>query len=211
MNHHYKVLNLSENATVREIKQASRRLLQRFHPDKNRDNHDWAEQKTKKILKAYEILLQEKTYPGVIMEKPRRKSPVRNQAPSKPKETYYMEVMIEGHGFLVEVSLIQEISFGKQLNKANNLDNIYEKNNQHFKLVNIFSNTNPTENRVKDSLVLLMTVQDKKIGLLINKGGKPVSLSTKDLSGQIKKHVRKKVFNYSPLLERYVLESTDFF
>ncbi len=51
---YYKVLNISENATLEEIKKAFRKLAKEFHPDKNKS--DDASLKFREVFEAYEIL-----------------------------------------------------------------------------------------------------------------------------------------------------------
>ena len=51
---YYKVLNISENATLEEIKKAFRELAKEFHPDKNKSSD--ASVKFREIFEAYEIL-----------------------------------------------------------------------------------------------------------------------------------------------------------
>lgn len=55
MINHYQILNISENATVEEIKIAYRKLAILYHPDKNK-NID-ANQKFVKIKNSYDVLL----------------------------------------------------------------------------------------------------------------------------------------------------------
>jgi len=52
---YYKVLGVSQNATLEEIKKAYRRLANTYHPDKNPGNKE-AEEKFKEINEAYEVL-----------------------------------------------------------------------------------------------------------------------------------------------------------
>lgn len=52
---YYKVLDVAENATAKEIKSAFRRLAKKFHPDRNRGNKD-AENRFKELSEAYETL-----------------------------------------------------------------------------------------------------------------------------------------------------------
>ena len=56
---HYEVLNINQDSKFQEIKKAYRRLSMQWHPDKNPDNSKEAEEKIKKINKAYEILSDE--------------------------------------------------------------------------------------------------------------------------------------------------------
>ena len=51
---YYRVLQVSQDATPEEIKQAYRRLARQYHPDVNPDVH--AEERLKEINEAYEVL-----------------------------------------------------------------------------------------------------------------------------------------------------------
>ena len=53
---HYSELGLSEGASAAEIKQAFRRLALKWHPDKNADNREAAEERFKRIAEAYDVL-----------------------------------------------------------------------------------------------------------------------------------------------------------
>ncbi|MFX1294204.1 MAG: molecular chaperone DnaJ [Promethearchaeota archaeon] len=52
----YELLGVSKNATKEEIKSAFRKLALKYHPDKNPDKREWAEEKFKELAEAYEIL-----------------------------------------------------------------------------------------------------------------------------------------------------------
>lgn len=52
---YYEVLGVSRNATEKEIKQAYRRLVRKYHPDLNPGNKE-AEERFKEIQEAYEVL-----------------------------------------------------------------------------------------------------------------------------------------------------------
>ena len=53
----YKVLGLSNNASLNEIKTSYKKLALKYHPDRNKDDKENAENKFKEISKAYTILI----------------------------------------------------------------------------------------------------------------------------------------------------------
>ncbi|UCC66219.1 MAG: J domain-containing protein [Deltaproteobacteria bacterium] len=55
MKDYYKVLGVSKNATLDEIKKAYRKLALKYHPDRNKGNKE-AEEKFKEINEAYAVL-----------------------------------------------------------------------------------------------------------------------------------------------------------
>ena len=53
---YYEVLGVRRNASADEIKKAFRKLAVQYHPDKNPNNKEEAEEKFKEAAEAYEIL-----------------------------------------------------------------------------------------------------------------------------------------------------------
>jgi DnaJ-class molecular chaperone len=53
---YYAELGVSKTATDGDLKKAYRKLAMKWHPDKNKDNRDKAEEKFKKISEAYDVL-----------------------------------------------------------------------------------------------------------------------------------------------------------
>ena len=53
---YYKILDVSKDANESEIKKAYRKMALKWHPDKNTENKEEAEEKFKNISKAYQIL-----------------------------------------------------------------------------------------------------------------------------------------------------------
>ena len=53
---YYEILGVKKDATEAEIKKAYRKLALKWHPDKNQDNREEAEEKFKKINEAYSVL-----------------------------------------------------------------------------------------------------------------------------------------------------------
>lgn len=52
----YTVLGVDKNASDAEIKKNYRRLAMKYHPDRNKDNPDKAEEQFKQVKQAYEVL-----------------------------------------------------------------------------------------------------------------------------------------------------------
>lgn len=53
---YYKVLELSQNASGQELKNAYRKLAMQYHPDRNPGKEKWAHEKFKEINEAYGVL-----------------------------------------------------------------------------------------------------------------------------------------------------------
>mmetsp|Transcript_24275 Transcript_24275/g.26968 ORF Transcript_24275/g.26968 Transcript_24275/m.26968 type:complete len:348 (-) Transcript_24275:126-1169(-) len=53
---YYKTLNISRNATQSEIRKAYKKQALKWHPDRNQDNKEAAEEKFKEVSEAYEVL-----------------------------------------------------------------------------------------------------------------------------------------------------------
>jgi curved DNA-binding protein CbpA len=60
MKDYYKVLGVDKNANEKTIKKAYRKLALKWHPDKNIDNKEAAEEKFKEISEAYQVLSDKK-------------------------------------------------------------------------------------------------------------------------------------------------------
>jgi curved DNA-binding protein CbpA len=56
---YYEILELEHTCGQAEIKRAFRRLLKRFHPDRNPTNPSWADEQTRRLVEAYHVLSDE--------------------------------------------------------------------------------------------------------------------------------------------------------
>jgi len=56
MKDYYQILGVSRNATEKELKEAYRKLVRKYHPDLNPNNREEAEKKFREINEAYEVL-----------------------------------------------------------------------------------------------------------------------------------------------------------
>tara|TARA_Y100000389_G_scaffold145067_1_gene143510 strand:+ start:5115 stop:5621 length:507 start_codon:yes stop_codon:yes gene_type:complete len=59
---YYHILEVENNASLDNIKKAYKKLAIKYHPDKNPNNKEEAEEKFKEISKAYEILTNKDKY-----------------------------------------------------------------------------------------------------------------------------------------------------
>tara|TARA_B100001175_G_C19507350_1_gene641687 strand:+ start:163 stop:594 length:432 start_codon:yes stop_codon:yes gene_type:complete len=56
MKNYYSILEIDKNADKNTIKNSYKKLALKYHPDKNKDNKEQAEEKFKEISEAYEVL-----------------------------------------------------------------------------------------------------------------------------------------------------------
>jgi len=57
---YYKILGVSEGASLDDIKKAYRQMAMRYHPDRNQENRKGAEERFKEISEAYYVLSDDK-------------------------------------------------------------------------------------------------------------------------------------------------------
>ena len=64
---YYDILELPDNSSDNDVKRAYRKLAVKYHPDKNPDNRETAEEKFKQVAEAYEILTNKDKYKSKMM------------------------------------------------------------------------------------------------------------------------------------------------
>ena len=57
LSQYHRVLNVPEGSSTETIKQVTKELLKKYHPDLNQRHRQWAETQTKRILEAYQVLV----------------------------------------------------------------------------------------------------------------------------------------------------------
>ena len=53
MKDYYEILGIQKSANKNEIKNTYRKMARSYHPDKNLDRKEWAEEKFKEVNEAY--------------------------------------------------------------------------------------------------------------------------------------------------------------
>ena len=53
---YYDVLGLGKDANPEQIKRSYRKLVKKYHPDRNKGRGKWAEEKVRQIIEAYDTL-----------------------------------------------------------------------------------------------------------------------------------------------------------
>lgn len=88
---YYKILEISENATEKDIKAAYRKLAKKYHPDLNPNNKE-AEQKFREVAEAY----------GALSDENKRKKydaeQRQNQGPGEAKKSTSKKASTHGNG-----------------------------------------------------------------------------------------------------------------
>ena len=128
----YNLLSISKNATEAEIKKAYKKAAMKYHPDRNPNNKDEAEQKFKEISQAYEVLSDpnKKRIYDQFGEDGLKNS--GGMGGSSPFDIF--EKMFGGNGgnmFNMSESFFEDSPFGNffgNKNRSNNLDNQIELN-----------------------------------------------------------------------------------
>ena len=60
MVNYYEILQIEQRAGLADIKRSFRRLLKRFHPDRNQADPAWAAERTRQLVDAYRVLSDER-------------------------------------------------------------------------------------------------------------------------------------------------------
>lgn len=82
MKDYYKILGVDKKADAKAIKKAYRKMALKWHPDKNIDNKEAAEEKFKEISEAYQVLSDEKK---------RRMYDMGGFDPNRPNQNFHFD------------------------------------------------------------------------------------------------------------------------
>jgi hypothetical protein len=109
---YYRMINVPEGASVETIKQATKELLKKFHPDLNQNHRRWAETQTKRILEAYQVLVRNPgSAPRVITKGSPYKGPIHIRVVEKRQS--YMETIFadktETTKLYIDVNVIERV------------------------------------------------------------------------------------------------------
>ncbi|PCJ60226.1 MAG: hypothetical protein COA79_08630 [Planctomycetota bacterium] len=67
LQNYFKILEIQQTTDLKIIKNAYKKLATQYHPDKNKENQDWAEDKFKLVSETYRLLLKELEQPSEIL------------------------------------------------------------------------------------------------------------------------------------------------
>ena len=125
INECYKILGVSPQASQEEIKIAYQKLIRQWHPDVNKDPK--AEEKTKKINEAYEILRSRPFYP---------KSPWDTLWPESLFDSFKTDPFTNFNSKITKASVVLEID-GSNNKDINSIPEILKKAGFKIKQVTI--------------------------------------------------------------------------
>ncbi len=169
----YKIINASPNDSLTDIKRKYRKLLLIYHPDLHKENKERAQEITKQIINAYEIII--KSLDASKKIKLEEKRPT-------VEELNLLIFQISGREFGIKISLIDEIVRLKDLT-LEEVSIIYkdipfvwaigEKENKVIIMWNLQKQLNLKETTIFSDIashyVVIVNLDDMKIGFLIEK------------------------------------------
>ncbi len=209
MEQHYRILNLPRNASLQEIKQASRSLLKEYHPDHHLTNQKWAEEKTKIILQAYDILVKEKKAMNAMYSEPVHYSKIKKPIPETHVvqiSVYLMEITIQAYPFLVPVSNIDQIITPKQLTCLSTFAQKYQRGSDVFHVRYVFPQKATIEDQSTEKLILLLKRSNRILGIYMNNGGKVHSYNGQYYAQLGHGILDGHLFKFDPLTGRFILD-----
>ncbi len=91
-----RVLELDELTSSESLESRFKALIKRYHPDRNRDNSAWANDKTQELIEAVRLLRDHIEHHGPVLRRPQRQARA-TPAPPKPRRAPSSSFqMIEG-------------------------------------------------------------------------------------------------------------------
>jgi len=92
---YYGILQVKRDAGDEEIKKSFRNLAKKYHPDKNIDNKEWAEEKTKLIIQAYNILINATSRQAYDIQFKETNNPRKEKKAGKRNESNDISVQVK--------------------------------------------------------------------------------------------------------------------
>lgn len=167
----YKLINASPEDSLKDIKRKYRKLLLNYHPDLNKENKEKAQEITRQIINAYELII--KSIDATKKFKTEEKKPACD-------DLNLLTFQISGREFGIKVSLIDEVIRLKDLT-IEEVSIIYKdipfvwaigkKEDKIIVMWNLQKQLNLKETPIfsdfENNYVIIVNSDDMKIGFLI--------------------------------------------
>ncbi|MEK6557822.1 MAG: DnaJ domain-containing protein [Candidatus Margulisiibacteriota bacterium] len=181
-----RILNVSEDATIDEIKRATKELLKKCHPDKHHAHRGWAETQTKRVLEAYQVLVKDQIQ-GMKM--------IRKGVPSRPpvqviykeKKVNFIETTLPdtgGDAFLwLDVDIIHQVVHGSSVQWSKTLI-VGMLGKQQYYFINPFITLRHAPFNPSDKIMLFKKdpASQRHLAYCFSTGGKLVECAEKTLN-----------------------------
>lgn len=138
---YYKVLELEKNCCIDDIKKSYRKLAMKWHPDKNQDNKEVAEQKFKEISEAYQILSDENKRKSYDIGQNLNSNPMNFKNPDEIFKQFFSTLQTTNHhmSFMnnpLFKTLAMNMTTNMTTNTSTNMNANFSSTSRHTIIVN---------------------------------------------------------------------------